>query len=277
MPPYFLEQFENLLNTGSKSQKVIMRYFLSDFPISALSNLSTIARHCGVSPATVQRCVVKLGYERFSEFHKDVLKHLENSQQSHPLERLKQKGHNSQSYYEYNINNIQTTFANINPMLIEQAVQLLTNEHYKIYCIGGRFTGVLVNLFARHVKTLRPNVFETVPYDGFMLDILSNCNAKTVILVTDIRRYDDDLFGFSKLAKTEKQAKIILLTDTWISPISQYADITISVSTGMDACWDSNVAMLTMLEEIMGQVTAHLGKKAQKFLESREHFRNNMD
>ena len=280
MKKNILEKFEMMLEQGSKSDKIIMHHFLSNFPLSALGNLPTIAKDCGVSLATVQRCIVKLGYDGFADFHKDMLSNLENYKNSHPLERLKNDGGETletNTHYEYNITNIRKTFDTLDPNLIQQAVDLLSKNSHTIYCIGGRFTGVLVSLFARNIKTIRPNVIETNPYEGFLLDTVNNCDKNTVILITDIRRYDNDLLSLSRLAKTEKQAKIILLTDTWLSPIHKYADITIPVFTGTDACWDSNVAMLTMLEEIMGQLTLKLGKKAQKFLENRERFRTSIN
>ena len=271
-----MSKMETMLATGSKSEKIIMQYLLSDFPISALGNITAISKQSTISPATIQRTIIKLGFKSFPLFRETILSMLHSQKLSSPFARLqdnndKESTNDKIQHYKSNIANILETFKNINEADINNAVKNLADKNKNLWCVGGRFTGNLTSLFARHMKTIRPNVREHLTYEGSLIDTLVNCNNKSTILITDIRRYDMNLLQFANIAKVEKKATIILLTDYWGSPIKEYADITIPVHTGTNACWDSNVALLTMLEELMERATLELGDTAKSLLKMREN------
>ncbi len=280
-----IELLQTSLKGSSKSEKLIVRYFLSNFPFSALGNLSTISAKCKVSVATVQRCTIKLGFNGFPDFHSAVITSLEDNRLSSPLQRLKNENNNYDNYshgtteyhYQQSINNIIETFEGIDNRQMEEIVKLLSDKNKSIWCLGGRFTGVLTTLFARNLKTLRQRVREYFPYNGAILDVLIDCNKDTVLFITDIRRYDPDLLNLVKLVSEKQKSTVILLTDTWGSPIKRYATITIPVLIGTDACWDSNIAMLSVIEELMGRITTHLDLDAKRQLELREGFLQKME
>ena len=109
------------------------------------------------------------------------------------------------------------------------------------------------------------------PYEGALANIYADTNDKTVLFVTDIRRYDKPTIKLCKAAK-EKGATIILVTDNWISPAEKSADIVIPVYTNSPSGWESNDCLLIILEEIMSIVTKILGTDGKKNLQTRENF-----
>ena len=272
-----MSRMESMLATGSKSEKIIMQYLLSSFPISALGNITSISKESSISPATIQRTIIKLGFNSFPAFRETIINMLHSQQLSSPFARLKDhdnKDSQDEEIYHYKttIANILETFKNINDADINTAVKIISDKKKNLWCIGGRFTNNLASLFARHMKTIRPNVREYITYEGSLIDTLINCDSNSVIIIIDIRRYDTNLLKFANIAKIEKKATIILLTDHWGSPTKEYADITIPVHTGTNACWDSNVALLTILEELMDRATIELNKTAKTLLKTREKY-----
>ena len=267
------EKINKILVSGTKSEKKIASYLLSDFPFSAVGNLSEISENVEISVPTIQRMVLNMGYSGFPEFRKNILLELTQEQGASPLARMSKskKEQPEEHTYQQTIKNIQATFANLKPETLEKASSLLADETLGLWCIGGRLTGTLATLFARHLKTIRPEVYEFISYEGAFADIYINSGRKTLLFITDIRRYDTSIFELCKAVK-EKGTKIILATDSWGSPSKAYADIVIPVYTGSPSGWDSNASMMVVLEEIMDQTTKKIGSKGRKQLKRRESF-----
>lgn len=267
------EKISKLLISGTKSEKKIAGYLLSDFPFSAVGNLSDISKNVNISVPTIQRMVLRMGYSGFPEFRKNILAELTKEQGASPLARMgnTKAGVNEVKTYLQTIENIQATFANLKPETLDQASSLLADTTHRLCCIGGRFTGTLATLFARHLKTIRPHVYELIPYEGALADIYINAGKHSLLFITDIRRYDTPIFELCKASK-KNGAKIILVTDTWGSPSKAFADIVVPVHTGSPSGWDSNASLMVVLEEIMAQTTKKLGSKGRKQLKNRENF-----
>ncbi|MEQ9287852.1 MAG: MurR/RpiR family transcriptional regulator [Cyclobacteriaceae bacterium] len=270
------EKISKLLVSGTKSEIKIANYLLSDFPFSAVGNLSDISENVDVSVPTIQRMVLRMGYSGFPEFRKNVLAELTQEQGASPLARMRDfKPETEEKTYQQTIKNIQATFANLKPETLDKVSSLMADTSYRLWCIGGRLTGSLATLFARHLKTIRPEVHEFIPYEGALADVYINSEKKTLLFITDIRRYDPAIITLCKAAKG-KGAKIILATDTWGSPAKAFADIVVPVYTGSPSGWDSNASMMVVLEEIMAQTTKKLGSKGRGQLKKRELFIESM-
>lgn len=273
-----LTTIKQLSLNATASEQVIIDYFLQNYPMNALGSLQEIAKKTNCSIPTVQRMVVKLGFSGFPAFRKAVLMNFNHEQSTSPLVRMQQHlRHDAQTSvlnsgtYQQTLNNIQTTFADLSPELLLQAAKILADEQHTVWCLGGRFTGTLATLFARHLKTVRHRVREFSPYEGALADIYADTTHETVLFVTDIRRYDKATITLCEAAK-EKNATIILVTDNWLSPAEKSADIVIPVYTNSPSGWDSNACLLVVLEEIMSIVTQLLGADGQANLQTRELF-----
>ena len=105
--------------------------------------------------------VLRMGYSGFPEFRKSVMAELTNEQKASPLARMSNinDGAGEVKTYVQTIQNIQATFANLEPQTLDQASSLLADTRYRLTCIGGRFTGTLTTLFARHLKNNPTHAF----------------------------------------------------------------------------------------------------------------------
>jgi DNA-binding MurR/RpiR family transcriptional regulator len=271
-PMSTFEKISKILVSGTKSEKKIANYLLSDFPFSAVGNLADISENVEISVPTIQRMVLRMGYSGFPEFRKSILTELSQEQAKSPLSRMSNsKNADGSKTYLQTIKNIEATFTNLKPELLDQASSLLANSSFGLWCIGGRFTGTMATLFARHLKTIRAHVFEFTYYEGAFADIYINADKNTLLFITDIRRYDAPIFELCKASK-QKGAKIILITDTWGSPSKADADVVIPVQTNSPSGWDSNASLMVVLEEIMALTTKKIGAKGHDQLKNREEF-----
>jgi DNA-binding MurR/RpiR family transcriptional regulator len=80
----------------------------------------------------------------------------------------------------------------------------------------------------------------------YLLDIGRN----DVVVLFDIRRYDALMLEFAASAR-EREAKIVLITDQWISPIARLAVHSLPLRIEAPSSWDSNIVPLFVAEALV--------------------------
>jgi DNA-binding MurR/RpiR family transcriptional regulator len=71
-----------------------------------------------------------------------------------------------------------------------------------------------------------------------------------VLLVFDIRRYDARMLEFAASAR-ERGAKVVLITDQWISPIARLAVQSLPLRIEAPSSWDSNIVPMFVAEALV--------------------------
>jgi DNA-binding MurR/RpiR family transcriptional regulator len=74
-----------------------------------------------------------------------------------------------------------------------------------------------------------------------------------VLVIFDIRRYENDLIELATLADRQG-VQVILFTDQWMSPISAVAKHAFNVRIEVPSAWDSSVAIMFLVEAIIASV-----------------------
>ena len=72
-------------------------------------------------------------------------------------------------------------------------------------------------------------------------------------MVFDVRRYDARVQEFAASAR-QRGAKIVLITDQWMSPVSRLAAQTLVLRMEVPSGWDSNVVTLFVVEAMVAAV-----------------------
>ena len=86
----------------------------------------------------------------------------------------------------------------------------------------------------------------------YLLDI----KPGDVVVIFDVRRYENSTLRLAKMAK-EKGARIVLFTDQWRSPVHEFADCTFCGRIAVPSAWDSNTALMLILEAMIAEVQEH--------------------
>jgi DNA-binding MurR/RpiR family transcriptional regulator len=119
---------------------------------------------------------------------------------------------------------------------------------------------------------IRPNVTLVEGQAATWRDQVIDFGKRDVLLVFDIRRYQDDVILLAQEA-AERGATILLITDQWLSPISRLARHVISARTRVPSNWDSNVAILAIVEALLSNATTALWQMSKARMESLELLR----
>ncbi|EKF18257.1 MurR/RpiR family transcriptional regulator [Nitratireductor pacificus] len=249
------EQVHEALGQMTDAERKVAHSFLANYPSSGLSTVAEFAELAGTSAPTVLRFVSRLGFSGYPEFQRalraeiqaELLSPLEKGERSHAGSALG-------AYFDRAAVNIAATLDAIPESEFEAACALLSDHKAACYCLGGRFSDAIARYMAAHLRIVRPNVRrfqdQTSTWDDQLLDV----KASDVVVLFDIRRYQRDLVHLSELLG-ERRARIVLITDNWLSPISRYAKVVLPCAIDAGRTWDSSVALLALVEAIIDRVT----------------------
>jgi len=121
-------------------------------------------------------------------------------------------------------------------------VDLLCDRRRSVHLIGGRFTDALARYLAAHLSLVRPDVRHVPSGIGVWRDRLLDIKRRDVLVVFDIRRYQEDVVAFARDAAA-RGPEIVLVTDQWISPISRQAKHVLACRVAAPSRWDSSVVL----------------------------------
>lgn len=232
---------------------------VANYPMLGLKTVAEFSVQAGVSSPTILRFVNRLGFQNYPDFQARLQDELAAQLQS-PHNRNENPQIQSDTAYpavEHTLENIRETFRHISEKQLSDIVSSLATARGNIYLIGGRFTDPIAQYMAAHLTVIRPHVFHISGQESAWRDRLLDMGKKDVLIVFDIRRYQDSLLHLSETAKN-RGVEILLITDQWLSPIARFARHVLAARTGVPSAWDSSAALFVLAESIIREMTRQL-------------------
>ena len=158
---------------------------------------------------------------------------------------------------EATLENIRETFQHVSEKQIADMVALLADRKRAAFLIGGRFTDPVALYMAAHLTIIRPNVLHLTGQENNWRDRLIDMGKRDVLVIFDIRRYQESLIRFAEKAH-RRGVQIVLFTDQWLSPIARFARHVIAGRTAVPSPWDSSAALFVVAEALIGELTRQL-------------------
>ena len=252
------EQVQAALGTLPGAEKKIAHAFLANYPSIGLSTIAELAALAGTSAPTVLRFVARLGFESYPEFQR-VLRSDVQAQLMSPLERARSSGPATdnpalKASFERITANLDATLKAVPESEFEAACELLSDHKSTCHFIGGRFTDTIAAYMAAHLRIIRPNVRHFGGQTSTWRDQLLDVRPGDVAVLFDIRRYQSDLVRLGELM-VERKARILLITDPWLSPIARSARVVLPCVVDANRTWDSSVTLMAVAEALIDRVS----------------------
>jgi DNA-binding MurR/RpiR family transcriptional regulator len=248
---------------------------VANYPLIGLKTVADFSVAAGVSSPTILRFVSRLGFQNYPEFQAALQDELAEQLQS-PASRAaaprRTDAGGASPAVEATLDNIRETFRHVSARQLDDIVALLAGRRSSIYLIGGRFTDPLARYMAAHLAIVRPGVFHLAGQESNWRDRLIDMGRRDVLLVFDIRRYQDSLLRFAETAN-RRGVQIVLFTDQWLSPIARFARHVVAGRTGMPSPWDSSAALMVVAETLIGGLTQALEPEAGRRIRDMESLR----
>lgn len=274
-----MERLRDGLAEFPATERRVAHRILADYPIAGLQSASDLAREVGVSAPSVLRMVARMGFTSYPDFQRVMREELA-AQLSSPLSKsqpLAARSRNDpasrlQKFVSVLEGNLHETFNHLPAAEFDQVVRLLADRRNRLHLIGGRFTDALARYLSVQLRILRPGVNHFEDQEDNWYDQVLDMGKRDVVLVFDIRRYQPSLLRLAEAAR-KRQARVVLVTDQWLSPISRIATHLLPARVAMPSVWDSSLALMAIVEALLAETTQRDWEHGQRRMRELEAVR----
>lgn len=246
---------------------------IANYPLIGLKTVADFSQAAGVSSPTILRFVSRLGFQNYPDFQNAVQDELAAQLQS-PLSRgtAPRRRGSAPPFTEAVVENLRETFRHLPERQIAEIASLIANPRAKIFLVGGRITDPIARYMGVHLTFIRPNVFHMDGQEANWRDRLVDMGKRDVVVIFDIRRYQETLLHFAERAH-ERGVQIVLFTDQWLSPIARFARHVVAGRTSVPSAWDSTASLFVVAETLIGALTEVLEKESAARMSEMESLR----
>jgi DNA-binding MurR/RpiR family transcriptional regulator len=274
------------------AERKVARVLMADYPVAGLDPIAKLAAAAGVSAPTVVRLMAKLEFDGYAEFQQ-ALKAEVSARLSSPLEiavgrlasqesaegRLsgeantegRPSGQESPAEHpgaarggalprseQLLCDGIRSSFAHLPPGEFDRAVALLADGRRGVTLVGGRFSSVLAEYLAAHLRILRPRVQMLSASHLDRVSSMLDVGRRDVFVAFDYRRYQRDTIRLATTAK-DQGATLIAFTDPYLSPLAARADVILTSSVASPSPFDALTPAMALVEALIAALVDRLG------------------
>ncbi|TIT37367.1 MAG: MurR/RpiR family transcriptional regulator [Mesorhizobium sp.] len=253
------ELIADRIGTMPAGERRAAQTLIASYPMIGLKTVAEFSAAAGVSSPTILRFVARLGFQNYPEFQSSLQDELAAQLQSPATRTLNppSPGGTGSPMLEATLDNMRETFRHLSDKQLADIAARLAERRGKTFLIGGRFTDPLARYMAAHLAVIQPDVFHLAGQESMWRDRLIDMGKRDVLVIFDIRRYQDSLVRFAEKAH-QRGVQIVLFTDQWLSPIARFARHVIAGRTAVPSAWDSSAALFVVAETLIGAVTRQL-------------------
>lgn len=268
MADIFIDEFRNVDFT--KNQRKIARYFSEHTYDLVRMSLTETAAAAGVTEVTILNFVRKLGYKGFVDFKDSVVDRLEKNastvtaMENSTLSMRMSKNLESRDDRTLLENHTLSTISAAENSLLQNsseayrsAANLIANAN-KVYITGARSMIGIAERYGRGLSYLSDNVYILREEANSVIRRVSrSVGEDTLIIICYSRFYKSDI-AVCKAAK-DSGIKVVLITDTSVSPITQYADVLLVADSKSVSFYNSTIGAVAILEYLIALIADEKG------------------
>jgi DNA-binding MurR/RpiR family transcriptional regulator len=242
------------------AERKVARVLLTEYPVRGLAPIAKLAADAGVSAPTVVRLISKLDFENYAGFQ-ESLKSEVVARLSSPLAMHSTSVPDPDALGRSErvlCDGISASFGRLPRAEFDQVVALLAEPRHGVTLIGGRFSSMLAEYLAAHLRILRPNVRVISSTGADRISALLDIGARDVMVAFDYRRYQHDTVRLAYTAK-KQGATLVVFTDPYLSPLSAHADVILTTSVQSPSPFDALTPAVALVEALVAALVDRLG------------------
>ena len=254
-----LAQLEALAPTFSKGQRRIAAYITEAYDKAAFMTASKLGKTVGVSESTVVRFAVDLGYDGYPSMQKALQEMVLNRLTSVQRIGIANDRIGDQDVVslvlQADTDKLRQTSESLDRVAFRASVDALLKAR-NIYILGARSAAVLVNFLGYYLNYMFDNVhIITTSGTGEIFEKLVNVGADDVVIGCSFPRYSASTIKSAQFCRSVG-ATVIGLTNSNMSPLSQYCDHVLVAKSDMVSLVDSLVAPLSVVNALIVALAA---------------------
>jgi DNA-binding MurR/RpiR family transcriptional regulator len=254
----------------SPGETKVARALLENYPELALRSAATIGRTAGASPATVLRCIIRLGFPTFPAFHAALRKEVRSKLSSDrfyeaPSEEAAMPGR----LIETELQNLTNAFSRLSPDALSAMREILALPVLWIY--GGRFSYSLAHYLHAHLHLLRPRASLLNGNPTPIAEQVVEIGRGHGLVLFDFRDYDLEAL-FAACYARGRRAQVLLVTDPELSPAARYANhvLAVSVNNPLPSFTAATAAIDALVLDFIQHQAATVTRQSERIADSRQ-------
>lgn len=247
-------------STASKltaSERKLAAAILSDYPYAGLETIQDLATRAEVSAPSISRFVAKIGLSGYQEFQRRLISELREGNRSpvevHGTGRAVDGGYLA-DFIARATAQMAVSGEAITEDQFERICALLGDTRHGVYLLGGRVTDTIARYLSFHLRQARKGVYHLPPDPETWPEYLLRMRPGDVLFLIDFRRYQSSLARLAHTASAERGARVVLMTDTWLSPIARDAAEVMPVGIASGTLWDTYTPALAVAEAVATRI-----------------------
>lgn len=253
------ERIRAAYSSFSKGQRKIANAVLDHYDKIAYLTAAKLGEFVGVSESTVVRFSDELGYEGYSNFQFAIqelvrIKLTPNQRIEITKKRIGQ-GDIIDKVMESDISKIKYSMENLDRKAFSEAVDAILSAK-NIYITGARNSEPIARLLSYNLSLIFDNVKLVVPTSSAeVFEQMYSVGSDDVVIAFSFPRYSSKMINGIRFAR-QKNAKVVVFTDSNVSPIAEYANYLLIAQSDMASFMDSLVAPLSIINAIIIEITS---------------------
>lgn len=259
------------MSAFSASHRIIAELILNRCSEVVKMSSHDIAKELRISPSTIVRFAVEIGYSGFGEMMDDLRstvfiysqapmqKIRDSFCENEPLENILQK------VVEQGVKNLALRkFTPLNDTFMKVARFMTHAEN--IYLIGARSSYCVVQYGGFFLSTMAKNIHYFSSSSETRYEQLDELTEKDIVFAVSFHRYYKDTVDAAAFAK-KKRALVVGITDSILSPIANHCDEILLVPN--TAPFFSYLPAIVVMEALVLAFTQAKGAEAKEVLDER--------
>lgn len=262
----------------SKGQRAIAQFIRDNHDTAVFMTAAEIGKAINVSESTVVRFASSLGYDGFPDFQKNLVSlvkgnlnsasrfdiDLENNSQSQIVD----------SVLKGDIDKINDTLNQLDPVAFDNAIDAIL-EAKTVYIVGIRTCSPLAEFLAFYLRLIRDNVIcVTTTSTSETFEQMIRVSENDTVIGISFPRYSMRTLKAMEFA-TDRNAKVVNLTDNMHSPVCMYSSINLFAGCNMASIVDSLVAPMSVINAIIVAACKRVPETVRDNINSLENAWNN--
>ncbi len=273
-------RLEEGMSAFSKGQRSIAAYVLEHYEKAAYLTAARLGAIVGVSESTVVRFATELGYSGYPDFQsalqKLVRSRLTSVQRMEVTNDLIGQGDVLDKVLLSDMEKIRKTLEEIDHASFENAVDAIVGAK-NIYIIGVRSSSSLAGFLNYNLRMIFDHVrFVQTTSGSEMFEQIMNIGSGDVMIAISFPRYSSRIINAVEYARG-KDADVVALTDSPLSPIAAYANQLLIAHSDMVSFVDSLVAPLSIINAMVVSVARKRQDEVERRLKALEEIWDRYD
>lgn len=249
-----LSVIERHSSSFSKGQKLLANYIIENYDKAVFLTAAKLGETVGVSESTVVRFASQLGYKGYPGFQKALEELVRNRLNS--IQRMEVaygrigEGEIIETVLQADIDKIRLTMNQVDKKAFQLAVDTIKNAK-RIYVVGIRSCAPLAQFLSFYLNLIVDNVcLVNTNSASEIFEQLIRIDESDVIIGISFPRYSVRTLKSLEFA-SNRNAKVITLTDSIHSPMCLYSSCNLIAKSDMASIVDSLVAPLSVINALV--------------------------